>query len=88
MNGRFETSGIYPLSTIPLEGYGSEPGSRSGKIVLTHTNHKFVKVKDDGTHKFVEKAIDATQYDSHTEAALAAAKLLKRSAANPVEMVD
>ena len=28
MNGRFETSGIFPLSVEPAEGYGSDPATR------------------------------------------------------------
>jgi hypothetical protein len=79
MNGHFETSGIYPLSTIPVEGYGSSPAERTGKIVITHVNGKFIKVKPEGGHEFVEKAV---------EASLAAAEVLQYTQKHPVELVD
>lgn len=88
MNGHFETNGIYPLSTIPVEGYNSDPSERTGKVVITHVNGKFIKVKEGGGHEFVEKAVDSTQYNSHAEASIAAAKLLEHAKANPVELVD
>ena len=88
MNAHFERSGIYPLSTIPVEGYNSDPSERTGKIVITHVNGKFIKVKDDGGHEFVKKAHEATQYNDHAEASLAAAKLLAHAQQNPVELVD
>lgn len=88
MNGHFETSGIYPLTTIPLEGYNGDPSERSGKVVIAHTNGKFLKVKSEGGHEFVSKATEATQYDNHTEASLAAAGVLQFAKEHPVELVD
>lgn len=86
MNAHFERNGIYPLSTRPLEGYSGGPETRSGKIVLTHTNHKFVKITDAG-HEFVVDANDATQFGSDAEASLAAAKLIEQAAAKQKEVV-
>ena len=77
MNGKFETSGIYPLSTEPAEGYGVDPATRNGEVVITHTNRKFVKLTDDG-HDFVEHRGDATRFPDHSAASLAAAKLIER----------
>ena len=88
MNGHFETNGIYPLSTIPLEGYGSDPATRSGKVVITHLNRKFIKVLPEGGHELVEKASDATSYDNHADASLAAVKVLQYAKDHPVELVD
>lgn len=88
MNGHFETNGIYPLSTAPLEGYNCSPEERTGKVVITHTNGKFIKVKAEGGHEFVEKAINASQFNDHAEASLAAAKVLQYAKEHPVELVD
>jgi hypothetical protein len=78
MRGTPDVGGIYPLSTIPVEGYGASPEERTGKIVITHVNGKFIKSTDDG-HTFVEKAHEATQYNDHAEASLAAAKLIAKA---------
>lgn len=86
MNAHFERNGIYPLSTRPLEGYGSDPLTRTGKVVITHTNHKFIKVTDDG-YVFVAEAKDATQFGDHSEASLAAANLIKQAEAKQKELV-
>jgi hypothetical protein len=90
MNGRFETSGIFPLSVEPAEGYGSDPLTRSGKIVITHTNRKFVKVVEGG-HTFVEDRKDASRFDNYSKASLAAADLIEqesRKRGRQVELVD
>jgi hypothetical protein len=80
MRGTPDVGGIFPLSTVPVEGYGSDPVERTGKVVITHVNGKFVKLNDGG-HAFVENAIDATQFNDHSEASLAAANLLEKAAA-------
>lgn len=80
MNAHFERNGIYPLSTLPVENWGSDPSERTGKVVIGHINGKFIKATDDG-HEFVEKAVDATQYNDHAEASLAAAKLIAKAQA-------
>lgn len=80
MNPHFERNGIYPLSTRPVEGYGGDPATRSGKIVITHTNHKFIKVTDDG-YEFVTDAKDATQFDDHGAASIKAGKLIAEAQA-------
>ncbi len=80
MRGTPDVGGIYPLSTIPVEGYNSPPEERTGKVVITHINGKFVKINEGG-HAFVEKAHDATQFNDHSEASLAAANLLEKAAA-------
>ena len=58
MNGRFETSGIFPLSVEPAEGYGSDPATRKGEVVITHTNRKFIKTVEGG-HVFVADRSEA-----------------------------
>ena len=85
MNGHFETSGIYPLSTIPVEGYGASPEERTGKIVITHVNGKFIKSTDDG-HTFVEKATDADQFNDHAEASKAAAEFIAKAQAKAAQV--
>jgi hypothetical protein len=88
MRGTPDVGGIYPLSTIPVEGYSTSPAERTGKIVITHVNGKFIKVKPEGGHEFVEKAIDASQFNDHAEASLAAAEVLKYAQEHPVALVD
>ena len=80
MRGTPDVGGIYPLSTIPVEGYGSDPVERTGKVVITHTNGKFIKLNEGG-HAFVEDAYNATQFNDHSEASIAAARLLEKAAA-------
>lgn len=90
MNGRFETSGIYPLSVEPAEGYGSDPATRSGQVVITHTNRKFIKVVEGG-HVFVEDRKDASRFDNYSRASLVAADLIeqeKSKRGKEVELVD
>ena len=78
MNGHFETSGIYPLSTEPAEGYNGDPLERSGKVVITHTNRKFVKLNESAQgYEFVESRTDATQFADYSEASLAATKMIE-----------
>lgn len=48
-------------------------------------NGKFIKSTDDG-HTFVEKAHEATQYNDHAEASLAAAKLIAKAQAKAAEV--
>lgn len=80
MRGTPDVGGIYPLSTIPVEGYGAPPEERTGKIVITHVNGKFIKGTDDG-HEFVENAYDADQYADHAEASKAAAEFIAKAQA-------
>lgn len=90
MNGRFETSGIYPLSVEPAEGYGSDPATRSGQVVITHTNRKFIKIVEGG-HSFVEDRKDASRFDNYSRASLVAADLIeqeKSKRGKEVELVD
>lgn len=80
MNGHFETNGIYPLSTEPAEGYSGDPLERSGKVVITHTNRKFVKLNEsEQGYEFVESRTDATKFADYSEASLVAAKLLEKA---------
>ena len=80
MRGTPDVGGIYPLSTIPVEGYGASPEERTGKIVITHVNGKFIKGTEDG-HEFVENAYDADQYADHAEASKAAAEFIAKAQA-------
>lgn len=80
MRGTPDVGGIYPLSTVCLEGWNSSPEERTGKIVITHVNGKFIKSTDDG-HTFVEKAIDADQFNDHAEASKAAAEFIAKAQA-------
>lgn len=80
MNGHFETNGIYPLSTQPAEGYGSDPTTRKGKVILGHVNGKFVKLDDtEAGHTIVVNRAEATQFEDDTVASLEAAKLLTKA---------
>ena len=90
MNGRFETSGIYPLSVEPAEGYGSDPTTRSGQVVITHTNRKFIKIVEGG-HTFVAERSEASRFDNYSRASLVAADLIEqesRKRGKEVELVD
>lgn len=80
MRGTPDVGGIYPLSTIPVEGYSASPEERTGKIVIAHINGKFIKGTEDG-HEFVEKATDADQFNDHAEAAKAAAEFIAKAQA-------
>lgn len=78
MNGHFETNGIYPLSTEPAEGYGTDPTTRSGKKILAHVNGKFVKLDDtEAGYTIVVNRAEATQFEDDTVASLAATKLIQ-----------
>lgn len=85
MRGTPDVGGIYPLSTIPVEGYGTSPEERTGKIVITHVNGKFIKGTDDG-HTFVENAYDADQYADHAEASKAAAEFIAKAQAKAAQV--
>ena len=90
MNGRFETSGIFPLSVEPAEGYGSDPATRKGQVVITHTNRKFIKVVEGG-HVFVAERSEASRFDDYSRASLVAADLIeqeKSKRGKEVELVD
>lgn len=77
MNGHFETGGIYPLSTVPAEGYGSDPLSRSGKVILSHVNGKHVKFENDG-FSLIDDREDASKFADHSAASIAAANLIEK----------
>ena len=78
MNGHFETSGIYPLSTQPAEGYGSDPTTRKGLKIIAHVNGKFVKLENTDTgFTLVSDRAEASTFEDDTVANLEAAKLLK-----------
>lgn len=90
MNGRFETSGIYPLSVEPAEGYGSDPTTRKGQVVIIHTNRKFIKIVEGG-HVLVADRSEASRFDNFSRASLVAAELIKqesRKRGKEVELVD
>lgn len=76
MNAHFERNGIYPLSAVPAEGYGSDPITRSGKVILSHVNGKHVKLEPAG-YSLVEDRTDATKFDDHSVASIAAGKLIQ-----------
>lgn len=84
MRGTPDVGGIYPLSTVPLEGYSAAPQERTGKVVIQHVNGSFVKVTEDG-HELVEKAIDADQFNDHAAASLAAAEVIAKAQAKSIE---
>ena len=74
--GPIETNTNYPLSTEPAEGYGTDPQTRSGKVILTNAlNRKFVIVTDGG-HEHTSQRELATRFNDHSEASLKAAELV------------
>ena len=81
MNGHFETSGTYPLSTIPAEGYGSDPLTRSGKVVIKHVNGRHIKL-DGEDYSLVEDRNEATKFADHSAASLVAGRLVNKARAN------
>lgn len=75
MNGNFQTDGIYPFSTEPAEGYGSDPLSRKGGAVITHVpSRQFVSIIPGGL-KLVETRAEATQFKDYSEASIRAGEL-------------
>ena len=86
MNGHFETSGIYPLSVTPAEGYGSDPLTRSGKQVLAHVNGKHVRIDDAaaGTFTLVDRE-EATKFDDINIASAGAFDLITKARAAHAE---
>ena len=47
--GPIETNANYPLSSEPAAGYGSDPATRNGEVILTNSlNGKHIKVTADG----------------------------------------
>ena len=90
MRGTPDVGGIFPLSVEPAEGYGSDPLTRSGEVVITHTNRKFIKLDKHG-HTFVAGRSDATRFDNYSRASLVAADLIeqeKSKRGKEVELVD
>lgn len=80
MNGHFETNGIYPLSTQPAEGYGSDPLARGGKVIISHVNGKHLQLNDsEQGYTLVESREGATKFDDHSIASLEAAKLITKA---------
>lgn len=95
MNGKFEQSGTYPLTSCPFEGWASETATRSGKVVIGHVDGKrFIQVVDaEPGFLFVTDRIKATQFDDHAAASLKAAELIKaavaeRDASEEIVLVD
>lgn len=84
MQAHFETSGIYPLSVEPAEGYGSDPLTRTGEVVITHTNRKFIKLDKHG-HTFVTDRNSATRFKGYAEATQAATDLIEQEKAKRAE---
>lgn len=83
MNGHFETSGIYPLSVVPAEGYGTDPKTRSGKQILGHVNGKYLQVNDSPEgFTLVEGVTGATKFDDINTASTEAAKLISKAREN------
>ena len=80
MNGHFEQSGIYPLSTQPAEGYGTDPLTREGKVIISHINGKHLQLNDsEQGYTLVESRESATKFDDHSIASLEAAKLIAKA---------
>jgi hypothetical protein len=76
MNGNFETNGSWPFSSEPAEGYGSDPLTRKGEVVISHaTSRKFVSIIPGGL-KLVSDRSDATRFKNHADAAIKAGELL------------
>ena len=74
--GPIETNSNYPLSSEPAEGYGADPLSRTGKVILTNAlNGKHIRVTEDG-YEHVADRKDATQFNDHSEAAVKAGQLV------------
>lgn len=74
--GPIETNSNYPLSSEPAEGYGADPLTRTGKVILTNAlNGKHIRVTEDG-YEHVTDRLEATQFNGHSEAALKAAELV------------
>ena len=74
--GPIESNTNYPLSSEPAEGYGSDPVGRNGKVILTNAlNGKHIIVTEGG-YRFTADRKEATQFDSHAEAAVKAAELV------------
>lgn len=77
MNGHFQTDGIYPFSTEPAEGYGSDPLSRKGGTVITHIpSRQFVSIIPGGL-KLVKDRGNATQFKDYSEASIKAGQLVE-----------
>jgi len=95
MRGNSDRDNLFPLTTIPFEGYGSDPLERAGKVVIGHVDGKrFIQLNDSPEgYVFVADRIKATQFDDHSEASLKAAELIKtavdaRNASKEVVLVD
>jgi len=79
--GEIQAGSTYPLSSEPAEGYGSDPVGRNGKVILTNAlNGKHVIVTEHGCN-FTADRKEATQFDSHAEAAIKAAELVSATKA-------
>ena len=71
---------LQPETLALHAGYSSDPTERTGKIVITHVNGKFIRGTEDG-HEFVENAYDADQFNDHAEASKAAAEFIAKAQA-------
>lgn len=85
MNAHFETGSNYPLSSEPTEGYGADPLTRTGKVILTNAlNGKHIRVTEDGCEHVADRK-DATQFNDHSEAAVKAGQLVTEAKARQQE---
>ena len=83
--GPIETNANYPLSSEPAEGYGGDPLTRTGKVILTNAlNGKHIRVTEGG-YEHVADRKDATQFNDHSEAAVKAGQLVTAAKAARAE---
>jgi len=74
--GPIESNANYPLSSEPAAGYGSDPATRNGEVILTNAlNGKYIKVTADGYEHVTDRA-EATRFADHSAAALKAGELV------------
>jgi len=74
--GPIETNANYPLSSEPAEGYGADPATRTGKVILTNAlNGRFIIVTADGFEHTNVRA-EATKFDNHSDASIKAGALV------------
>lgn len=77
MNGNFERSGTYPLTVVPLSGFGHDNPSGEHVIKYVPGRDSFVKVLDDGTHDVVDHE-NATRFPDASTAAVKAGLIAAR----------
>ena len=83
--GNVESNSNYPLSPEPAAGYGSDPATRNGEVILTNAlNGKHIKVTADGC-EYVSDRAEATRFADHSVAALKAGELVSAAKAKQQE---